>query len=113
MRNERRKINIIWFNSPFNLEVKSNIGKILFKLHDKYFPKSYELHKIFNRNTVKLNYSCSSNLETTIKRQNAWNFKASMQQHTLLIVKRVTVGKKANVHGMDFVKQKEWLTKQK
>lgn len=49
----------------FKLEVKSNIGKIIFKLLDKHFRKSSELHNIYNINTLKLCYSYSSNLETT------------------------------------------------
>lgn len=28
MRNERKKRNIIWFKCSFNLEMKSNIGKL-------------------------------------------------------------------------------------
>lgn len=33
----KRRINIIWFNPLFNLQVKTNIGKILFNLLIKHF----------------------------------------------------------------------------
>ena len=36
-------------------------SKGFLKLVDKYFPKSSILHKIFNRNSVKVNYSCMQN----------------------------------------------------
>ena len=41
-RNEeksKRRRKIIWFNPPFSLSVKSNIGKLFFKLLKKHFPK--------------------------------------------------------------------------
>ena len=37
---------------------------------DKHFPKSYSLHKIFNRNTVKVSYSCINNVLQIIKQHN-------------------------------------------
>ena len=41
------------------------------KLLDRCFPKGHKLHKILNRNTVKLNYSCSQNLQLVINGHNA------------------------------------------
>ena len=41
-RNEeksKRRRKIIWFNPPFSLSVKSNTGKLFFKLVKKHFPK--------------------------------------------------------------------------
>ena len=45
-RDRRRKI--IWFNPPFSLNVKTNIGKLFFKMLKKNFPKSNPFSKIFN-----------------------------------------------------------------
>ena len=66
----QRTRNIIWFNPPFNIAVKDNIGKIFLTLLDKHFPPSHRYHKIFNRNTVKLSYSCTPNLKSIISSQN-------------------------------------------
>ena len=66
-----RKRKIIWFNPPFSLNVKTNIGKCFLKLLDKHFPKDHKYHKIFNRNTVKISYSCMENMEHQIRRTNS------------------------------------------
>ena len=53
-KREQRKPNIIWFNPPFSLNVKTNAGKKFLKLLTRHYPKSNPLHKLFNRNTVKI-----------------------------------------------------------
>ena len=60
-RKGRRKI--IWFNPPFSLSVKTNIGKLFFKILKKNFPKSNPFSKIFNKNTIKISYSCTRNMK--------------------------------------------------
>ena len=67
-RNRKRKI--IWFNSPFFKSVKTNIGKIFLQLLSKHFPKNHKMHKIFNRNTVKISYSCMKNIDSIISAHN-------------------------------------------
>ena len=42
-RNEekrKRRRKIIWFNPPFSLNVKTNTGKLFFKMLKKHFPKA-------------------------------------------------------------------------
>ena len=53
-------------NPPFNQCVSTNILKVFLKLLDKHFPKSSILHKIFNRNSIKVNYSCTQNHDMRI-----------------------------------------------
>ena len=65
-----RKRQILWFNPPFNKSVQTNIGRIFLHLIEKYFPKSNRLHKIFNKNTIKLSYSCTENIQQIIKKHN-------------------------------------------
>ena len=65
-----RKRNIIWFNPPFSKSVKSNIGKSFLHLLSQHFPPSHKLHRIFNRNSVKVSYSCMSNMKTVINNHN-------------------------------------------
>ena len=67
---KRRKRNIIWFNPPYSANVKTNIGKVFFKLFNKHFPKNNQLHKVFNKNTVKLSYSCMKNMSSIISAHN-------------------------------------------
>ena len=67
---KNRKRNIIWFNPPCNKNVKTNIGKIFLKLVEKHFSKSNKFHKIFNRNTLKVSYSCTENMAQIIKKHN-------------------------------------------
>ena len=66
-----RKRNISWFNPPYNSTVKTNIGAEFLKLLDKCFPPSHPLRKIINRNTVKLSYSCTPNMEAIISSKNS------------------------------------------
>ena len=39
-QNTNRKRKIIWFNPPFNQQVKTNIGKSFLKLVKKHFTKN-------------------------------------------------------------------------
>ena len=66
----QRKRKIIWFNPPFSKNVKTNVAKTFLHLIDKHFPRTHKLHKIFNRNTVKVSYSCTENIEKIIKSHN-------------------------------------------
>ena len=68
---KNRSRNIIWFNSPFNKAVSTNIAKIILRLINTHFPKSHSLHKIFNRNTVKVSYSCMRNMSKIHTRHNS------------------------------------------
>ena len=67
---EKRKRKIIWFNPPFSLGVKTNIGKKFLALVDKHFPKKHPLRGICNRNTMKISYSCPKNLKAIIQAHN-------------------------------------------
>ena len=66
----QRKRNITWFNPPYSDNVQTNIGRIFFKALKKHFPKEHVLHKVFNKNTVKLSYSCVKNVSAIISSHN-------------------------------------------
>ena len=66
----RRTQKIIWFNPPFSLNVKTNVAKMFLQLIDTHFPPANKLHKIFNRNTVKVSYRCTQNISQIIKGYN-------------------------------------------
>ena len=71
-RNHKR--NIIWFTPPplppFGRNVSTKIGKYFSNLFDKRFPQNHRLHKIFNRNSVKVSYSCTKSMKTIITNHN-------------------------------------------
>ena len=68
--NKVRQKEIIWFNPPCSVNVETNIGKNFLKLIEKHFPKTNRFHKIFNRNNVKVSYSCFPNFANMIKAHN-------------------------------------------
>ena len=65
-----RHRRITYFNPPYNASVTTNIGKEFINLIDKHFPAGSRYHKIFNRNTIKISYSCTSNMRTIISNHN-------------------------------------------
>ena len=67
----RRRRTIVWYNPPYSKNVATNIGKEFFKLLQLHFPKQHPLHSIFNKNTVKLSYSCTTNMDNIVKAHNA------------------------------------------
>ena len=40
----KRKRAIIWYNPPYSMNVKTNIGKTFFKLLQKHFPPTHPMH---------------------------------------------------------------------
>ena len=77
-RNRQR--NIIWFNPPFSKNVKTHIARSFLKLVDTHFSIGNKLHKILNRNTVKVSYSCMSNFESIITIHNTRIIRKSQPQ---------------------------------
>ena len=71
-KNRERKI--IWFNTPYSRNVQSNVGEAFLKLITRHFPAIHKYHKIFDKNTIKNNYSCMDNVERIIKKHhhNTW-----------------------------------------
>ena len=70
-KRKNRPRKTIWFNPPFSLNVKTNIGKAFLKLIEKHFPKHHKLSKIFNKNSIKLSYSCMDNMAKLIQSHNS------------------------------------------
>ena len=68
---QNRERKVIWFNPPFSLNVKTNIGKEFFKLIRKYFPRKHSFSKIFNLNTIKISYGSMKNMKNLINQHNA------------------------------------------
>ena len=74
---KRHRDNIPWYNPPFSKNVSTNIGHKFLNLVDKHFPKDHKLRQIFNRNTIKISYSCMSNTKQIIDNHNKRILKSS------------------------------------
>ena len=52
------------------MSVQTNIGREFLNLLSKHFPKNHKYNKIFNKNNIKVSYSCTDNLQTITKKHN-------------------------------------------
>lgn len=64
----KNKVRKIWFTPPYNFAIAIKIGREIFRILKKNFPPSNVLHKIFNKNTVKLSCSCMLNMANWINK---------------------------------------------
>ena len=60
----------IWLNPPYNQSVSTYPARTLLKLIDRHFPRLSRFYKIFNRNIIKVSYSCTDNIEQHVKKHN-------------------------------------------
>ena len=67
---QQRERQIIWFNPPYSKNVTTKVGKFFLSLIDKHFPPHHKLHKLFNRNNVKISYSFLANIKSIINAHN-------------------------------------------
>ena len=67
---QQRKRNIIWFNPPYSMNVATNVGRFFLNLINKHFPLHHKFSKIFNRNNMKISYSCMPNMKSRINMLN-------------------------------------------
>ena len=70
-RKRIRKRKCLYFNAPYCQTVKNNLGKEFLTLVSKHFKKDHKLYKIFNRKTIKISYSCMSNMKNIIQGHNS------------------------------------------
>lgn len=64
----KRKLKIILFNPLFKCK-QTNIGKITLQLLSNHFPKNHNMHKICDKNTVKLSYGFTKSIGLMISGQ--------------------------------------------
>ena len=69
-KNEGTKRKIIWFNPPYSKNVLTKVGNQFLKLINKHFPRHYKLYKLFNKNNVKVSYSCMPNIKNITNTHN-------------------------------------------
>ena len=70
-KHSKHKRKIILFYAPFSKNVSTKIGKSFLSLLDLHFPKNHIYSSIFNRNKIKVSYSCMQNIKSvkTVKAQ--------------------------------------------
>ena len=67
---KKKKRNFIQFNPPYSKSAKTNIGRIFIKFISEHFPPNHKFIKIFNKNTIKLSYSCLPGIRSKINGHN-------------------------------------------
>ena len=66
----KRKRNIIWFNPPYGKNIIIKVAAYFLNLLQKHFPQHHKFRKQFNKNNVKVSYSCMPNMKSIINAQN-------------------------------------------
>ena len=66
----KRRRRIIWFNPPYSMDLKTNVGQKFLRLIDKHFPRGSVLYPLINRYKVKLSYRCVPNMGAKISKHN-------------------------------------------
>ena len=81
----KHKRKIIWFNPPFSKNVSTKIRKYFLSLLDLHFPRNHIYCSIFNRNKIKVSYSCMQNIKSVINyhNMNALNNTAEIMRATI------------------------------
>ena len=69
-RKRNRKRNILYFHPPFCLSVRTKFGRIFRDLIHKHFTPNHIFYKIFNKNTLKISYSCMPNMKSILNAHN-------------------------------------------
>ena len=63
------------------MNVKANIGKTFLKLVKKHFPRSNSFHKIFNKNTITISYSCMRSISSIIVSHNNPSIRPKVKEY--------------------------------
>ena len=69
-KKKKRKRKIFYYHPPFCKSVQTNFGKVFRRLVERHFTPDHHLYKIFNKNTLKISYSCLPNIKSIIAAHN-------------------------------------------
>ena len=70
-RRRQRKRQVMWFNPPYCMSLKTKVGQRFLNILDTCFPADNPLHRVFNRHTVQLSYRTMPSLAKIISGHNA------------------------------------------
>ena len=76
-----RKRNVIWFNPPFSVNVKTKVRNFFLNLIRKLVTPGYKFSKLLNRNTTKVSYSLMPNVKAEIHKHNKKTLEKTQQKH--------------------------------
>ena len=68
-KQRNRKRQIIWFNPPSCMNVKTNVGLWDWLINSS--PRHHKFHKLLNRNNVDLSYNCMPSMKNVIQKHNS------------------------------------------
>ena len=88
-KNKNRSRKIIWFNPPFDMSVATNVAKKFLSILDRNFPVGHRYRSIFNKNSVKVSYSCMDNIANIIQSKNKMILNSDKDKETELCNCRV------------------------
>ena len=57
-------------NPLYSNNIKSNVGKQFLRLVTRHFLKVHKLNEIFNKNTLKVSYSCMRSMSSILTNHN-------------------------------------------
>ena len=78
---QNRKQNIIWFNPPFSANVKTKVGIFFLNVIRQPFRPRHKFNKLFNRNIIKVSYSCIPHIKAEIHKHNKDTLEKAQQKH--------------------------------
>ena len=64
------KRKTIWFHPLLSKNISAKNGKSFLSLLDFHFPENHIYHSIFNRNKIKVSYSCMHDIKSIINNHN-------------------------------------------
>ena len=81
---QQQKRNIILFNPLYSINVATNVGLFFLNWINKHSTSHHNFSKIFNRNKMKISYSCMPNMKsrTNIHNKKVTKAKSSAQART-------------------------------
>ena len=97
-KNRKRTRKVIWFNPPYSVNCKIDIGRKYLDLVRKCFPPRNKLHKFLNTNTLKISYKCMPNMAKIIS---SHNVKVLEEVHAAVNIVEKTPERTCNCRGVN------------
>ena len=69
-----------WFNPPHSDNLRTNVGEKFINIVKSEFTEDHVLHKIFNKNTIRLSYSCMPNMAKQVSMHNGKVFQEHLEE---------------------------------
>lgn len=97
---------------PWNANVKTNLGRNFLNIIERCCSNGHPLHKIFNKHTLQLSYSCMPNRKSIILSRNKPLLQDYQWSQTETSNKDCNCGKKIKAHSTENASHKTQFTTQ-